>query len=674
MERNDTTALAPAGAGETIAAVALRPAIALLRELAGRLCAVLGENPGFAEQRQIMRRYHSLLDLAAWLDGLDIALAAGEPRVTAQHINAAVAYVAAALDGAGALAARLGRIDALLDFFVAVLDGGGGAMLVAAHALKRNADGADDAVAAADSAAAPFPRLVGAHVWEAAEYVLLPLRGMRSAEMSALDGVTAPANAANAANAALVATAALARGAAGLAAPAMAPQILHSTHDDGAKLAALTPEQLLALKVSAPGVRAVPLVIYQLSRRPRLQLNPAACAAPAAVGAGAAAITLTVLRGDGELPLAGAHVIAFTDFAARAGAEGVSDADGLVRLALGARRKQVELLVAYGPAGYWGCHRADLSLDSAVRLRLAPIDLAADDYLARLYGRHPLTAGAGVAVAVIDTGVALGHPDLAVAGGAAFVQAENDIGGHGPAARDGDHGSHVAGIVAGRGSPPGGRRGVAPGVRLMSYRVFPNAGNGATNYDIIRAIDRAVADGCDLLNLSLGGPLRDEAVHEAIKDAFDQGSLCIVASGNDTRGPVSYPARWPEALAVSAIGRVGSYPADSTEALDALAPFSADDAAVFVAGFANVGPEVDLTGPGVGIVSTVPPAAYAVMSGTSMACPAVTGCAALLLAAHPEVLALPRDSKRAITMLGLIYGAALRMGLGTEFEGLGRLP
>lgn len=668
MDQHDTVALAPAGDGESIAAAALGPASALLRRLAGRLCQLLSENLSFPEQRQIMRRYHSLLDLAAWLDGLDIALAPAEPRVTAAHVNAAVAYVAAAFEGAGGLAARLVRVDALLDFFVAVLSGGGNAMLAAARLLKHNADGADDAAAPASGAAVPaYPRPAGARVWEAAEYVLLPLRGMRSAEMSALDRVAAPPG-----NAALAATAALAPGAASAA--AAAPQILHSTHADGAKLAALTPEQLLALKISAPGVRAVPLVVYQLSRRPQLQLKPAARAAPAASGARAAAITLKVLRGDGQLPVAGARVVAFTDFAARAGAEGVSDADGLVRLELGASRKRVELLVAYGPAGYWGCHRAELTLHSAVRIRLAPIDLAVDDYLGRLYGRHALGAGAGVAVAVIDTGVALAHPDLVVAGGAAFVQAENDVGGHGPAALDGEHGSHVAGILASRGAPPGGRRGVAPGVRLMSYRVFPNAGNGATNYDIIRAIDRAVADGCDLLNLSLGGALRDEAVHEAIKDAFDKGSLCVVASGNDARGPVSYPARWPEALAVSAIGRLGSYPAGSTETMDALAPFSADDAAVFVAGFSNVGPEVDLTGPGVGIVSTVPPAAYAVMSGTSMACPAVTGCAALLLAAHPEVLALPRDSKRAIAMLGLINGAALRMGLGTEFEGLGRLP
>lgn len=176
-----------------------------------------------------------------------------------------------------------------------------------------------------------------------------------------------------------------------------------------------------------------------------------------------------------------------------------------------------------------------------------------------------------------------------------------------------------------------------------------------------------------MLNLSLGGPARDEAVREAIKDAFDQGSLCIAASGNDVRGPVSYPARWPETLAVSAIGRVGSFPAGSSEALDAEAPFAPADAALFLAGFSNIGSELDLTGPGVGIVSTVPPAGYAVMSGTSMACPAVTGCAARLLAAHPEVLALPRDRRRAIEMLRLINAAARPLGLGSNYEGLGLL-
>ena len=277
-------------------------------------------------------------------------------------------------------------------------------------------------------------------------------------------------------------------------------------------------------------------------------------------------------------------------------------------------------------------------------------------------------------VGVIDTGVDGEHPDLTVAGGAAFVAAEHDAGGPGPARKDGDHGTHVAGIIASQGKAPSGKRGVAPGVRLYAYRVFPHSGDGATNYDILRAIERGVADGCDLLNLSLGGDDPDEAVREGIKDAFDQGTVCIVAAGNDGRQPVAYPAHWPEVVAVSAAGRIGSYPATSTEPLDEMAPYAHSDKRVFIAAFSNVGPEIDLTGPGVGIVSTLPGGHYGVMSGTSMACPAVTGAVAALLAGKPEILALPRGRERSIAILKLINQAAKPLGFTKELEGLGLLP
>lgn len=644
MEQNASLSTpARAAGGAVIRSAALRPA--LLRALVCQLQSAPADRPA---RRQLEQRAHSLAELAGWLGGADLALRAGTALVTAEQLNAAVLYVAAALPAAlaGGHAGALALVDALLELFAVVAGGDGDAMVAAAWRLRRRADG--------EQLAAPAGRQ--ARPWESRQYVLLPLRGMRSPDMAVLQQ---PPQAQPAQQGASLAG----------RAPAPAPaEILHSSHADGVKLAALTPWQLQQLKVKAPGVRVMPLVRYQTSERAMLQLNPAL----AVPSVGAAALTLRVLRRDTGLALAGARVLAFTDLARRAGAEGCSDAAGLVRLALGGAR-QLEVLVAYGPSGFWGCCRRHCTPRPGSALRLAPIDLGVADLLARLYGPGAPEAGAGVSVGVIDTGVALGHPDLLVAGGAAFVQAEDDGGGHGPAAIDGAHGSHVAGIIASRGRAPAGKSGIAPGVRLFSYRVFPNGGQGATNYDIIRAIDRAVGDGCDLLNLSLGGPARDEAVREAIKDAFDQGSLCIAASGNDVRGPVSYPARWPETLAVSAIGRVGSFPAGSSEALDAEAPFAPADAALFLAGFSNIGSELDLTGPGVGIVSTVPPAGYAVMSGTSMACPAVTGCAARLLAAHPEVLALPRDRRRAIEMLRLINAAARPLGLGSNYEGLGLL-
>ena len=68
---------------------------------------------------------------------------------------------------------------------------------------------------------------------------------------------------------------------------------------------------------------------------------------------------------------------------------------------------------------------------------------------------------------------------------------------------------------------------------LRSYRVFRHTGGGATNYDIMNAIDRAVQDGCDIINLSLGGASEDEAVRTAIGRALDNRVLVIAAVGND---------------------------------------------------------------------------------------------------------------------------------------------
>lgn len=643
-------AMPTAREGDLIKGADLNASARQLLALAAGLEELLVENCTFPERRRILRRKRSLIALAACVGDADIALQPGQPKVSAANIAAAVAYAAETLGASSALEETLALTDALLDLFVAVLSGDGGRMLAAALLLKQ-----------------PPPAAAGpsaARSWEAAPYVLMPIRGMRAPEMATLSMAPGPQPLASPLNG---------RAPAPASPPLRPSQLVHSMHADGAKLAELTNKEIQALKVSDPGVRVLPLVLYQVSRRPLLELRRDMGGMAAAL---AVTLKLRVLRagaGAGAVGVAGAHVIAFTDFARRAGADAVSDGNGDVALALGASSRKIEVLVVYGPDGYWGLYQKDVTLKSGAELALEAIDLAADDYLALEYGAKPAAAGKGVTVGIIDTGVDLAHPDLTVAGGAAFVVDEDDAGGPGPAASEGAHGSHVAGIVASHGQAPSGKRGVAPGVKLMSYRVFPNAGGGASNYDIIRAIDRGVADGCDLLNLSLGGATPDEAVHEAIKSAFDRGTLCVVAAGNDGRNPVSYPAHWPESVAVSAVGKRGSYPSNSTEEVDALAPFAPDDASVFVAGFSNIGPELDLTGPGVGIVSTVPGARYAVMSGTSMACPAATGAAAALLGNAAVILAMPRDGQRAIAMLGLINGAARTLGFAKEYQGLGML-
>jgi subtilisin len=440
-------------------------------------------------------------------------------------------------------------------------------------------------------------------------------------------------------------------------------QVLDSVHADGAKLVAMRPEDVVRLRGVQPGVRIVPEVFFRPARAPRPQvLSVAAAAARKTV-----TVTVRVVsRTDGK-PVGGADVIAFTDYATSEGGQGRTDAAGKVRLRLRATARKVERLFVFPALGFWGALGKNVPVKAEMEVALRPIDLRAPDALRHFYGFAPLAMGRAVTVGIIDTGIG-DHPDLVVAGGANTVQGE----------KPGDwrdngagHGTHVAGIVAGRGVSGRGVRGLAPGAHLRSYRVFGKGDDGASNYAILKALDRAVADGCDLVNMSLGGPDRDEATRSAIMDARAQGTLVICAAGNDGRGPVSYPGAEQLAIAVSAMGRKGTFPADSTHAAEIMAPYG-KDRANFIAGVSNVGPEIDLTAPGVAILSTVP-GGYAAWDGTSMACPAVTGAAAALLARERRALRMVRSQARSDEMARLVFAAARSFGFGVRFEGRGML-
>jgi len=131
---------------------------------------------------------------------------------------------------------------------------------------------------------------------------------------------------------------------------------------------------------------------------------------------------------------------------------------------------------------------------------------------------------------------------------------------------------------------------------------------------------------------------------------------------------VSFPATLESAIAVSALGRKGTFPASAAETEDVAAPYGTDKKN-FIAAFSNVGPEIDLTGPGVAIISTVP-SGYTEISGTSMACPAVTGAAAR--AVGPSgVLKKKRDAARSDAIVKTLLATATPLGLGLTFEGHG---
>jgi subtilisin len=445
-------------------------------------------------------------------------------------------------------------------------------------------------------------------------------------------------------------------------------RVLDSIHEDGAKLVEMDAGDISNLRATQPGLVVVPEVFFDVAVNVQRVEKVATVAAFTRGISGTIAITVSSTSGQ---PVEGANVVAFTDFANKVGNSGKTDKNGVVQLTLPSV-PTLQRLYVYPENGYWGALQLNVATSNNMQVRLDPINFSTPDSLRYFAHAGAAKDGAGVKVAIIDTGVALHHPDLTVAGGECTVSGEspNDFGPLG-----GDHGTHCAGIVAAHGAPPTGVCGVAPGAAIYSFRVFPtatpqNPEPRASSFDIAKAIDRAYELGCDILNLSLSGGDPDPTTEAAIQDARNSGAIVIAAAGNDGRQPVGFPASDSLCVAVSALGRQGLFPAGSVDEGE-IAPPPGTDPANFIAAFSNVGPEIRLTGPGVGVVSTVPEAAYAVMSGTSMATPAISGIAARLLSQNPQLLNASRDANRAGAIVKLLLASAKDLGFPGTLQGQG---
>lgn len=433
-------------------------------------------------------------------------------------------------------------------------------------------------------------------------------------------------------------------------------KVIDSIQDRGAKLITISKDKLAEFRFSYPGLRIIKEKFYKqaVQTKERIQVQIKQSQEKLTV-------TLSITDPD-DHGVEGATVVIFSDFASGKGASGTTDSTGAIKLKLD--KNIAERIYVYSEDSYWGYFKESVKLTNTLKIVLDPIDTDYADALRYFYDtpNWPVITQK-VRVGIIDTGVGP-HQDLKVTGGKNLVTGEDetDYGDNGEG-----HGTHVGGIIGANGKI----HGVAAGVEIMSYRVFPK-GEGASNFHIMKAIDQAIIDKCDVINMSLGQTEDDEGIDSYIKEAYNAGILCFVANGNDSRSPVSFPAAYSLSIAVSAMGRKSTFPSNSVSAATVHAPYGTDKKD-FITEFSNIGPETDLTAPGAGIISTYPNNLYAVMDGTSMACPAAAGMAARILAGNPVLLNSPRNQERADEMIKYLAIHIKSMGFGATFEGKGML-
>lgn len=316
------------------------------------------------------------------------------------------------------------------------------------------------------------------------------------------------------------------------------------------------------------------------------------------------------------------------------------------------------------PENYWPLVlRGRSHSNDPVVIQLTPIDLSQHERFVELLGVPSPDDGAGVKIAVIDTGVSR-HVDLpavkkryAVSKG---VVEEDKL-------REPDwHGTHVAGII---GCSNSNVLGHAPGAEIVSYRVCPAGKRSMSTADVVVAILNATAQNVDIINLSLGFNASDDAIAEAISYAHSSGVLIVAAVGNDAREKCSFPASLSDVVAVTALGRRGDvYPFGSSAALQ---PVRASSGEFYTPYFANFGEaNVRCAAPGVGIVSTVNENGYQAESGTSMAAPMVSALSATLLSRNLSNLG-SRTPERLSKLRDMLYTRCKRAGFLAESVGHG---
>lgn len=250
-----------------------------------------------------------------------------------------------------------------------------------------------------------------------------------------------------------------------------------------------------------------------------------------------------------------------------------------------------------------------------------------------------------VDIAVVDTGVDKEHADLMVSGGVRYYNAGSTDANYDD---NNGHGSHVAGTIAAKDNDIG-VVGVCPGARIWAVKVLDSSGSGYTS-DIIAGLNwvLARAETIEVVNMSLGGTGVSTLYRQAVQNCVNKGIVIVVAAGNSARDVFGrdlkfgtyddyIPASYPEAMTISALADSDGLPGG----LGGSTSYGSDDSWATFSNYSknvasgnpvtSTGKAIDLILPGVDILSCYKDANYAIMSGTSMACPHGAGLAALYI-------------------------------------------
>ncbi|GLS26471.1 S8 family peptidase [Marinibactrum halimedae] len=381
-----------------------------------------------------------------------------------------------------------------------------------------------------------------------------------------------------------------------------------------------------------------------------------------------------LVLGEGDIPLTGVEIQISS---AGTMASGSTNSKGMAKLSLKTMpNSHIDTVFAKAKTMYWDVYvdNPALTKDSVNVIRLSSLAETIPGFpndfrygwgqkLMGLADQESRLTGKGVKIAIIDSGLGthelLNHVTRGYnVTGSDDVKVWNvdTIG----------HGTHVAGMITANGEN-GQLRGFCPEAEIIVVKVFP----GGTTSALVEAIKICMEENVDVANLSLGTPNVSPIVEQHIEEASMSGVAMVVAAGN-SGGPVQFPANSANTLAVSAIGATTEVRENTWDASQ-VNPELMTTTGIFSPRFTSFGPQVNVSAPGVSIVSTGPDNTYFPDSGTSMSAPHITGLAGLLLAHHPifKNECKARDYNRVRALFNMLCETSCPLQFGSERSGFG---